>query len=304
MRAFIWLLRREVWEHKGLWIAPAVTIGVILISALWGSIAMIGSEDAMARIDADMGNILDGETRALVYITSLTVAAVVAMVMLVVLFFYLLDALYAERRDRSILFWRALPVSDLRTVLSKLAVALLLVPALTLAAVIVYLLLHHVLLGTVLVLGTDLSFGQFTSLGAVFASLITVGSLLLYVGIWYLPFYGWLLLVSAWARRAPFLWAVLLPAGIMLFERIALQSRHFADLLGGHLAAAFDYSATDWSDGARNTLITEEGLTETLATWPVWLDGLSRPGMWLGLAIGMVFVAGAVAIRRYRGETA
>lgn len=304
MRAFLWLLRREIWEHKALWIAPAVTIGVILLSALWGGIALIGSDDAMAQIDAEMGNILDGEARALVYITTLTVASVVATVMLVVVFFYLLDCLYAERKDRSILFWRALPVSDLRTVLSKLAVALVVVPALVVAALVAYLLLHHLLLGTLLVLGTDLSLGQFTSLGALVGSVVSMGSLLLYAGLWYLPFFGWLLLVSAWARRAPFLWAVLLPAGIMLAERIALQSRYFADMLGAHLAAAFDYTATDWAGDPRNNLITEEGLTETLVTWPVWLDGLGRPEMWTGIVIGLAFVGGAVAIRRYRGETA
>ena len=36
--------------------------------------------------------------------------------------FYCLDALHGERRDRSILFWKSLPVSDLTTVLAKASV--------------------------------------------------------------------------------------------------------------------------------------------------------------------------------------
>ena len=47
--------------------------------------------------------------------------------------FYSLDALYGERRDRSIFFWKSLPVSDLITVLSKLAIPLVIVPMLSFA---------------------------------------------------------------------------------------------------------------------------------------------------------------------------
>ena len=304
MRVFAYLLMREIWEHKGLWIAPLLTAALVLVSALWGAIALVGSEDALAEIDQQMGGMLDGQGRALIYATVLTVASVVFAVMLAVIFFYLLDCLYAERKDRSILFWRSLPVSDARTVLSKLAVSLVVAPAIVLATVLVYLVFHYVLLGSVLVLGTDLAAGDFFRVGAATGALVSLTSLMLYAGLWFLPVYGWLLLVSAWARRAPFLWAVLVPAGVMIFERIALGSHEFARMLGGHLAAAFDYRATGWAAEDGSTLITEEGLTETIYTWPIWLDGLSQPALWVGLMIGAAFVTGAVMIRRFRGETA
>src|SRR5206468_10746510 len=52
---------------------------------------------------------------------------------LIVGIFYCLDALYGERRDRSILFWKSLPVSDVMAVLSKLAIPIVILPLLSFA---------------------------------------------------------------------------------------------------------------------------------------------------------------------------
>ena len=61
-------------------------------------------------------------------ITLSTFTAVLLFTMVIVLFFYLLDSLLAERKDRSILFWKSLPVSDTEVVLSKLLTAAVVVP--------------------------------------------------------------------------------------------------------------------------------------------------------------------------------
>src|SRR5437867_8784109 len=51
--------------------------------------------------------------------------------------FYCLDSLHGERRDRSILFWKSLPVSDLTTLLSKVTIPLAVLPLVTFAIVVV-----------------------------------------------------------------------------------------------------------------------------------------------------------------------
>ena len=204
--------------------------------------------------------------------------------------FYCLDALYGERRDRSILFWKSLPVSDLTTVLSKAAIPLVVLPlftsALVLATQLVMLLLHSVALrasgaGAAL-LWSDLPLFQM--------SLIQPYGLIVHA-LWHAPFYGWLLLVSAWARRAPFLWAVLPPLAIGGVEKIAFGTSHFGALLRHRVMGAFSEAFT--VDAQRTGLVTS--LTQ--------LDPgrfLISPGLWGGLLFAAAFLAAAVRLRRYR----
>jgi ABC-2 type transport system permease protein len=63
-----------------------------------------------------------------IYLAPLAVAAMALLGSLIVGVFYCLDALHSERRDRSILFWKSLPVSDRTTVLSKAAIPLVILP--------------------------------------------------------------------------------------------------------------------------------------------------------------------------------
>ena len=62
-------------------------------------------------------------------------AMMIMFTVFIVGIFYCLDALHGERRDRSILFWKSLPVSDLTTVLSKVFVPLVILPVLTFAII-------------------------------------------------------------------------------------------------------------------------------------------------------------------------
>ncbi len=118
--------------------------------------------------------------------------------------FYCLDALHGERRDRSILFWKSLPVSDLTTVLSKASIPLVVLPLLTFA-ITVAMQWIMLLLSSAVLLGSGLSVATlWTQLSFVQMSLVLLYHLLTVHSLWYAPFYGWLLLVSGWARRAPF----------------------------------------------------------------------------------------------------
>ena len=109
-------------------------------------------------------------------------------------------------------------------------------------------------------------------------------------GLWQWPLYGWLLLVSAWAPRAPFVWAFLPPLALCYLEKIAFNTTHFLSLLRYRL------------EGNGMEAITVAGtLPMNPMTQLTPLRFLSSPGLWIGLALTAVFIAAAVRMRRYRG---
>lgn len=303
IQSMYWLMRRELWEHKALWLAPAVTGLLFLAGTIWGFITLVNTPEAVEAFNREalpqlesqgLADVAHGLTRAS--------SGLLYMVMLVVLYFYCLDCLYSERRDRSILFWRSLPVSDTMTVGSKLLVALLLAPVIVVAIGVVLEVLHLLLAAPILVLGTDMGFADYAQPMAVLSALaLALGDMWL-VGVWFLPYFGWLFLVSAWAKRAAFLWAILPPLGVALLEWVALRSMHFLELLGYHLALPFRNLEQQGFgfriDGAGNANELEASSAQTTG-----LGGLAEPGFWIGLAIGLAFLGTAIAIRRYRGET-
>jgi ABC-2 type transport system permease protein len=200
--------------------------------------------------------------------------------------FYCLDALHGERRDRSILFWKSLPVSDTTTVLAKASIPLLILPLVTFVVTvatqaIMLSLASGRLIGTGLSVWSDLSFGQMVG--------ILLYHLVLGHGLWSAPLWGWLLLVSAWARRAPFLWAILPPLAVGVVEKIAFNTSHFLSFLGHHLMG-----------GPAATASGDKPMTMASITPGTPAQFLASPGFWLGLALTAAFLAAAIRLRRYR----
>ena len=126
MNRFIWLVRRELWEHKAIWVAPMIVLACLLLAVITGNVHLgpIGAMDA----STPFGNMPQETQVKLLMIAYAGLALVVYMVMGIVAFFYALDSLYADRRDRSVLFWKSLPLSDAETVLSKFTVAAVVIP--------------------------------------------------------------------------------------------------------------------------------------------------------------------------------
>jgi ABC-2 type transport system permease protein len=276
-RPMYWSVRRELWENRSVYIAPLAVGGVVLFGFL---IATIGR--AVATVDP--------ARKAAVLAESNTFAAGLIMATaFVVGVFYCLDALHGERRDRSILFWKSLPVSDLTTVLSKASIPLVVLPLLTFA-IIVATQSIMLLLSTVVLLGSGLNVATlWTQLPMFQMSLMLLYHLVTVHALWHAPIYGWLLLVSGWARRAVFLWAILPLFAIGVVEKIAFNTSHFAHLLGYRMAGpeAFQFTAPG-----------------TVPIHPMMsLDPgkfLSTPGLWIGLGFAAIFLAAAVRLRRYR----
>ena len=203
--------------------------------------------------------------------------------------FYSLDALYGERRDRSILFWKSLPVSDLSTVLSKFAIPLVILPLLSFAIAVVTQFMM-LLLSSAGLAGSGLSVGTLGARMSFFhMSLMLLYHILTVHGLWYAPIYGWLLLVSAWARRAPFIWAFLPAFVIWGVEKIAFRTSYFLGMLQYRLTGPQPSTTTARSG---NLMEMMSALT------PVQF--FSTPGLWVGLAVAAIFLAAAARLRRYR----
>ncbi|MCP1728368.1 ABC-2 type transport system permease protein [Natronospira proteinivora] len=297
------LIRRELWEHKALWIAPVVTAALLWVATFWALASMVASPEGVSAFNEHAVPELAGEGASQMAHGMVRAGiALLYLVTLVVLFFYVLDSLYGERKDRSILFWRSLPVSDTLTVISKVVVALLVAPLIVIAIALILELLDLVTTAPLMALGTDLGYWDFLQPGAVIMALLESLRDMWLLGLWYLPFFGWLFLVSAWARKAAFLWALLPPMGVALAEYLLFRSIHFLSLIGEQFALPFKNMAEN-QFGFR--FDTDRGVSEiqTSTAELTGLSGLAEPAFWVGLALGIGMLAVAVAIRRYRGET-
>src|SRR5204862_363743 len=152
--------------------------------------------------------------------------------------FYCLDALHSERRDRSILFWKSLPVSDLITVLSKASVPFVILPLIIFGTVVLVQFLM-LLWSSAILLPSGLAATTWTRFNLFQQSVILLYSLIVIV-LWHAPIYGWALLISGWARRPTFLWAVLPFLAIGVLEKIAFDTSHFASMLKDRVFGAGD----------------------------------------------------------------
>ncbi len=165
------------------------------------------------------------------------VHAIMLLVLLLVSVNYLQGCLYIDRKDRSILFWKSMPVSAWEEVLAKLSVALLVAPALFIAASV---LTQWAMLLVALVLSSRM---QVDGLGVVLAN-VQIGRVLLdqvlgwlASAFWALPLYAWIMLASAGARRSPALLAATPLVVLALLEAVLLGSQFFIETLWARIPA-------------------------------------------------------------------
>jgi ABC-2 type transport system permease protein len=282
------LVRRELWEHRALWIAPLVVAALLLFGVITGAILGHGE------LVYDSGVELPQNQAALaIGILSFTVPQY--LVMLVMLFFYLLDCLYTERKDRSILFWKSMPVSDTKTVLSKLLTALVVVPV----GVFVLSLVTDVIVGAIVMIGVHGGTAIWdTAAWLKFRAAMIPGLVLLML--WYAPIASYLLLLSAWARRNVFLWVSLPPLVLMIVENRALGTHYVFTFFQYRLAGIWSYfgsgkGVSDWDDG----MPTIGALFQHVGATRAVMDA----DLWLGVLVAAALTFAAIRIRMYRDDT-
>lgn len=314
MKTMKWLIRREMWENKGmlLWtpLAIAGAIAALVLSALF----MGHTQDL--RIDGQSFNSITIEGKVRTRIVDMLAQAYIGtgmpvlMVLGLLVFFYCLSALHDERRDRSLLFWKSLPVSDLTTVLSKALLALVVAPLITMAIAIVLGLV--MLLATCVVLlmhGTNL-FGEVLASPDLYLSPLRLLGLLPVYILWALPTVGWLLMVSSMARSKVFLWAVGTPVIttlLLVWAQKALMFSVDALWFASHITNRILLGVVpgSWLAFARDSISIGHQPRQLplphdifVASWST-LGGVS---VWIGAAAGVAMIAVAVYMRRHREE--
>ncbi len=320
---FKWLLKREYWENRGGFLrAPIVAGGISLLLTLMAIIAGLWAShrsdlhvdgvkinglnlDALTRqmSPEDMARLGDGMN-----LTLLLSSAWPFITLAFVVFFYCLGALYDDRRDRSVLFWKSMPLSDTQTVLSKLASAIVVAPVLASLAGILTM-YSFLLMISVVVLAHG---GSPMALiwGPAEPLTITAG-LLCWIpvyALWALPTVGWLLLCSAWAKSKPFLWAVMLPvfAGVIvswfgLMKLFALNTGWF----WAHAVGRLLLGTVPGIEMAYQAEATQgqslESVLHGFAPAAQWAT-LTSPQLWIGAVVGVLFVVAAIWLRQRRDE--
>jgi ABC-2 type transport system permease protein len=284
---FYWSVRRELWEHRSIWIAPLAVAGIVLFGFL---IRLARLPQLLRTVDT-----LPPMKQALAIASPFAGAcASIILTGLIVAVFYCLGALNGERRDRSILFWKSLPVSDLTAVLAKATVPFLIIPPVVFVIAMVTQLVMLVV-GSAVALASGLNAAVIWAHWPMAQMTLTLVYVIVVITLWYAPIYGWLLLVSAWARRMTFLWAVLTPLGIAVVERIAFDTSYFGGLLKYRLGGFVDEAFISLPHKKHFVLHTIDPLALMAP-----MKFVSSPGLWLGLLFGAACIAAAVWLRRSR----
>ena len=312
MKSLYWLVRRELWESRAVWVVPLacaliIVAGTIVASLRIGHISVAVGGQATGVVEHLDASLTPDKVQAIVSTTLGALTLPFLLAALLTQFVYSLDALYGERRDRSVLFWKSLPVSDADTVLAKLAVGALLIPLVaTLAALATQLLVFAI--ASVELAQAPALLGQLWNPAAWGGSLLVMSYVLVAGVLWYLPLLGWLLLVSASVPRSPFLWALLPPLALCLAEYVALRTTVLIDVLGGRFGGVglFAYAFT-----GRDSTSLAIGSGEGTVQLPRALVNLMAPAeyfgstaVWAGVAVGIGLIAAAIWMRRYRDATA
>ena len=294
MNTTLWLVRREFWENRAIWLIPAVLGGLLVLASLFGGYQVLGAVDLATVRAVVQAGALDG---------MVLIAVTFFIVMSIYSTWYLLDCLYADRKDRSILFWKSMPISDTATVVCKLATALIVIPLLYFALADLTTLIMAFIISVRANSYIDSSLwrgGLWLQIQALWLYLIVTAA------IWYLPVAAWLLVVSAWARRAVMLWSILPPLALVIAERVFLGTHVIAGQLSSRLDGYFSH-ALQYTPGAANWVTTEIG-HDTINT-PVSVIQFLNPGgffsssdTWIGAAVGAALIAGAIQLRMRRTE--
>ena len=284
-RPFYWSVWRELWENRSIYIAPLIVAAVQIFGFAISTIGLAERRRDLLLLDDPL------KQRAAIEAPYDLAAMMMIFTVFIVGVFYCLDALYGERRDRSILFWKSLPVSDLTTVLSKAIIPLAVLPMISFAIVVcVQVIMLLTTSANLLMHGMDPA--TTWAHVPVFQNWLVLLYGLVVLALWHAPIYGWLLLVSGWARRATFLWAVLPLIIIQIFEKITFGTSYFGSFVG-HRLMGFAPHAFDFHGPGHPTVDSFIQLTPGRY--------LSSPGLWIGLIVAALFLAAAVRLRRYRG---
>lgn len=322
-----WLLRREFWEYKGsMFLAPAVVAAllVVLVGATLGyglaahGLPMHVTVNGVTVARDAFGDSIPLSTKFMFAKLAtgmyLSLAAPLFIMLAFAVFSYCLGSLYDERRDRSILFWKSLPVSDSMTVLSKVLTATLVAPLITIALATVAALVQ-LLIGCIGLAfnGVNL-FGPVLSSANLYLSPLALVAMLPVYAVWALPTVGWLMLVSSWARAKPILWAIGVPVVALVIVKwisVAMEKfsgetlgllQYMSDLVSRILLGVVPGIWFTFQGSVPAALRSGESGIELASVIGASYGTLVGTDAWIGAVLGVAMLFGAVRMRRWRDE--
>jgi len=286
------LVKRELWEHRSIFVTP-MAIGIIVTLGVLAMLVFASGFAAELDVAIFGAQNLAGDPERTAALTGffLGTSWVFMMALAILTVFYSLDSLYAERKDKSILFWRSLPVTDAETIISKLIVAIIVIPLITVIGIIGTHIINLIVTSIwVSMKGGDggmLIWGSVAFLDNWLAAFIVV----LASGIWMSPFIGWFLLVSAYTKRSPLLMAFMPLFLIGLLEGIILRT-HVPLFRTIDIERFFNEEQWRISEDAASLLAHLDVV-----------QFLTSPAMWAGVLVCALLSTGAIYVRRYRDES-
>ncbi len=283
-RPLYWSIRRELWENRSVYLAPLIVAAVVLFASL---ISVLTLPRRMRSLPNDVP-----ARHALVVKPFNLAPAPIMLTAFLVGIFYSLDALYGERRDRSILFWKSLPVSDRTTVAAKACIPLVVLPSIAFVLSLVTLAVLFFFSSVIVVLSGLNPVSLWAEVPLIQEPLVMIYGLAVHT-LWFAPIYAWLLLVSVWSRRTPVLWAALPPFAILIVERIVFGTRYFANMLGYRVTGAMKEAFGMTLQGGHRSSVDE--LSQLTPG-----KFLLAPGLWVGLLFAAACLIAAVRLRRNR----
>ncbi len=301
---YVALMKREFWEHRSIWVTPVAIASVVTLGTLT-ALAFAGEFAKELDVAIFGAQNIAGDTERRAVLTGLFLGSswLFLFGLGVLTIFYTLDSLYAERKDKSILFWRSLPVTDAETVISKLLTAVVLIPAVATAGIIATHLVNLIVTSVwVSMKGGDagmLIWGSVPLFDNWMAILIAIYGM----AIWMSPFLGWFLFVSAYTKRAPLLMAFLPLILIPMIEGIFSRTAHFAEAVWGRGAKIPLFADLDldrfFDEG--HPRVSEEMVS--LLNHIDLVKFFTSVDTWLGIIVCGLLTTAAIYVRRYRDES-
>ncbi|MBT8066443.1 MAG: ABC-2 transporter permease [Gammaproteobacteria bacterium] len=298
------LIKREIWEHRSIYVTPAAIASIVSLSVLAMLVFASGFAKELDIAIFGASNLAgEGERKAVLTAFFVGTSWLFLVGLAILTVFYCLDSLYGERKDKSILFWRSLPITDAETVLSKLLTAVFVLPIVASLGIIATHLVNLVITSAwVSMKGGDAGLLIWGSV-PLLDNWLTAIIVLIASGVWMSPFIGWFLFVSAWTKRAPLLMAFMPLILIPLLEWIFLRTRFFASAVLDRGDAMPLFKALDFE-----TFFEEEhwraGIEKiSLLDHISIVQFLTSPAMWAGVIVCGLFVTAAIYVRRYRDES-
>lgn len=297
------LLKREVLEHRSIYVTPAAIAVVVVLLTLTGQVSVSAFGEVVDLAIVGASNAAEEHRRTALLAIFGLVTSIFSIGAWIVMVFYSLDALYAERKDKSILFWRSLPITDAETVISKLITALVVIPLAFLAAVIV----THVAILVVISIWVETQGGDAGHLLWGAAPFFDAWAAFLIIALayplWLAPLIGWFLFVSAYTKRSPLLMASLPLIIVPMLEKMLIGTTLFWDAI---FVRTFrpplsNINFDEMFDEDRAYDFVEQNISILSA-----LDlgrFLTSPSLWGGIVVCGLLTAAAIYVRRYRDES-